>query len=313
MSCHGTGVTGACAMAFPGQGTQRPGAGAPFVNDAAWDVVMEINEVVAGDVPRLLLHADATVLRRTPAAQLSVFAVGLLHHHSIRRRVGTPTCVVGHSVGEITALVASGGLDVPDGARLVEARGEAMSDACAAAQGGMTAVRATLADTRSLIDGVADAWVAAINAPGDTVVGGTTAAMETVAERAGRRRVATTRLDVDGAFHTPLMAAAVAPFRQALADVEFRRASVPVASTVDGQTHVEAHGWESRLLRQLTTPVHWSQAVTSVAAAGTRCLVDAGSGGRLARLARKVSAGLETEDGTERVDVASGRGAVGHD
>lgn len=298
-------MTGACAVAFPGQGTQRPGAGAPFVGDASWDVVLEVDDVVAADVSHLLLDADAIELGRTPAAQLSMFALGLLHHDVIRRRVGTPACVLGHSVGEITALVASGGLDVAGGARLVEARGEAMGDACATAPGGMTAVRATLADTLDLVEGVADVWVAAMNAPRETVVGGTLSAMEAVAERAARRQMPAARLDVAGAFHTPLMAAAVEPLRQALTDVEFRRASVPVVSTVDGRPHVEAPGWESRLLCQLTMPVRWAQAVESLAPAGTRRLVDAGSGGRLARLARKVDAGLETVDATGRVDVDS--------
>lgn len=300
-------MTGSCAIAFPGQGTQRPGAGRPFVDDGAWDLVAQIDDAVDADVAHLLLHADAPELRPTAAAQLSVFALGLLHDHAVRRRVGTPTCVVGHSVGEITALVAVGVLDVSSGARLVEARGRAMGDACAAAPGGMTAVRATLADTSSLIDGVEGAWLAANNAPGETVVGGTTSALETVAERSVRRRVPAARLDVEGAFHTPLMAAAIGPLRQALAGVEFRRAEVPVVSTVDGHTHIEAHGWELRLIRQLTTPVRWSQAVKSGAAAGTRCLIDAGSGGRLARLARKVQPDLETEDGAAHLEVAGGR------
>jgi [acyl-carrier-protein] S-malonyltransferase len=173
----------------------------------------------------------------------------------------------GHSLGEYSALVAAGVLDLAAASRLVAARGAAMLDAARAEPGTMVAVVGAGAD-EGTVDTVvarlrseegARVWIANLNAPGQIVLAGDTVGIERAATAivdGGVGRVLT--LPVGGAFHSPLMDSARAPLAAALARTPFSDARLPVVANVDARPHTHATDWPDVLSRQLTAPVRWS-------------------------------------------------------
>lgn len=273
---------------FAGQGAQRPGIGHLYRRTPAWEVVARVDDATASDVCGLLLDASSEDLAGPCPAQLAIFTGGLLAYHAAREAGMTPTAVVGHSVGEVSALVAAGVLDVADAAHFVEERGLAMAEACAAAPGGMLALRGgpevalTLAE-----DHLGRVWVAAYNGPGETVLAGHADGIRALADSARQRRIPARALPVAGAFHTPMMWSAARRTGDALRQVRFRTPEVPVASTADGRVHITAAGWAERLLLQLTQPVRWTEAVAALHLVPASPVLDTSPGGALSRLLRR--------------------------
>ncbi|MBA2496715.1 MAG: ACP S-malonyltransferase [Acidimicrobiia bacterium] len=256
------------AFLLPGQGTQSPGMGAPWQDDPAWSVVGVVSDATGVDVAHLLLHADDDELRRTDSAQLASFTLGLVAVEAARAAGHTPDVVAGHSLGELTALVVAGALEVADGARLVLERGRAMVSACEANPGTMVAVlgleHRRVVDAIAAIDGT---WVANDNAPGQAVVAGThegVGAAETMVRATGAMKVV--ELPVAGAFHTPLMAPAAAHLAGAIAATPFAPSTVPVVANVDAEARTE--GFADPLARQLTAPVRWRESLLTLAGLG---------------------------------------------
>ena len=128
------------AFIFPGQGSQRPGMGRPWLDHESWELVGEASEVADRDVARLLLDADANELKDTRNAQLTTFVLSLVVLDAVERLGLEPTHCAGHSLGEYTALIATGALGFTDGVRLVSERAEAMHDAGLENPGTMAAV-----------------------------------------------------------------------------------------------------------------------------------------------------------------------------
>jgi [acyl-carrier-protein] S-malonyltransferase len=278
----------ATALVFPGQASQRPGAGRPFLGTPHWSLVAELSDAAGRDVAHLLLDADAEELRATDAAQLSVFAASLL---ALQLVDVEPVVVAGHSLGEYTALVAAGVLTVAEGARLVAERGAAMRAAADAAPGTMAAVLGldpeAVASACATVDGC---WPANDNAPLHVVVSGTVdgvAAATPVLKEAGARRVLP--LEVGGAFHTPLMAPARPRLEAALDAAAYQEARVPVLSNVTARPHDGA--FATRLSEQLTAPVRWRE---SVAALDVDEVVEVGPGGVLTGLVKRIRPDLAT-------------------
>src|SRR5215210_1737793 len=229
------------AFTFPGQGSQKPGAGAAWVNHPSWEVVRAASDAARRDVGYLLLEADADELRGTHNAQLSTYVASLVVLDAVRRLGLDASYLAGHSLGEYTALTAAGVLSLEDGVRLVVERGEAMRAASAERPGTMAAVlggslediEAACAEARH--EG-RDAWVANVNAPGQVVVAGSPAGVDAAgaaARRRGARR--TMPIAVAGAFHTPYMAGAQHRLDLAIAGARLSDARVAVAANVDGK------------------------------------------------------------------------------
>jgi [acyl-carrier-protein] S-malonyltransferase len=261
------------AFTFPGQGTQTTGMGAPWLEHPSWAVVEQVADATGRDVPRLLIDADDDELRSTDRAQLVTFTMGLVVLDAARRSGLDAALVAGHSLGELTALVAAGVLDVPNGARLVAARGVAMADAAAQRPGTMAAVLGLgPADLAAACDGLAhDVWPANDNAPGQVVISGSVdgvAAATDEVRRAGARRVMP--LAVAGAFHTPMMA----PARERLA------AAVTVA---------ELEQWRRLVVAQLCRPVRWRESTLALVAAGAGVLVELGASKALTAMAKRTA------------------------
>lgn len=278
------------AFTFPGQGSQRPGAGRPWVDHPSWEVVEDISAVAGRDVGSLLLDADAQELRATRNSQLATFTLSLLALDAIERLGIAPSECAGHSLGEYSALVASGAVGFEDGVRLVVERSEAMQ-AAAEDEAGTMVVLLGISDAdaeaacQRAEEGV---WVANFNAPGQVVIAGTPEGVATasrIARSLGARRVMP--IAVGGAFHTPLMGPARARLRKALAHASFTDPEIAVTANVDARVHTDANEWPGLLSAQLCGPVRWHQTLLSIAGRGPGTIVEVGPGGVLTGLARR--------------------------
>lgn len=242
------------------------------------------------------LRGDDAVLRPTEVAQPALLFVEAVLAAELPD--GTDVAAVaGHSVGEYAACVAAGAIAPADAMRLVITRGRAMA---ATRQGTMSAVLglddATLAEVCAEISAGGDEVVVAnLNAPGQTVISGTVAgvaAAEAAALQRGARRAV--RLNVSGAFHSPLMAAAAEQLGVALDAVAIAPARVPIVANVDATLVAEPEAIRDHLRRQLTAPVRWIDCVNRLVEMGVTALVEVGPGSVLSGLARRIAPSAET-------------------
>lgn len=252
-------------VVFPGQGSLGTHAGQPWTDAAAWSVVHEISDTTHIDVSALLVSAPAEDLVRTDNAQIATFALSMVGWRHFREHHPSPAYFAGHSLGEISALVAADVLTLADGAALVAARGRAMRDAADQNPGTMIALMGPSEGAEDAVAQCAGVYVANRNGPGQIVVSGPPAAMDDVAERyreLGWRRA--TRLNVGGAFHSPLMVAAQVELNDALEKTQFLEGSGRVASNVDAHFHDGGDHWRARLREQMTSPVDFEGVIASV-------------------------------------------------
>lgn len=285
------------AFTFPGQGSQRPGMGLPWRDHESWELVDEASDIAGRDVGALLCDADADELRDTRNAQLTTFVSSLMVLDAVERLGIAPSYCAGHSLGEYTALTATGALGFDDGIRLVCERSAAMHDAGLARPGTMAAVLGLDDDQVEVACRRADAdvWVANFNAPGQVVIAGSpdgVAAATAHAKDLGAKKVMP--LQVAGAFHTPFMTAARDRLRAALAEADPRNSDVPVVSNVDALAHDQAADWASLLSAQLSSPVRWKHCLLTLADAGVTDFAELGPGAVLTGMAKRTVAGSRT-------------------
>ncbi|MBA3287318.1 MAG: ACP S-malonyltransferase [Acidimicrobiia bacterium] len=282
------------AFTFPGQGSQRPGMGRPWADHESWELVAEADEVCQRGVARLLLDADAEELRDTRNAQLTTFVSSLMVLDAVERLGLEPSFCAGHSLGEYTALTATGALGFDECVRLVTERADAMHDAGQAQPGTMSAVlglddeQVDVACRRA----DADVWVANYNAPGQVVIAGSPHGVTVASDHArdlGAKRVMP--LQVSGAFHTPFMIPARERLRSAIAEAGPRDTEVPVVSNVDALPHHEGKEWASLLSAQLSSPVRWKQCLQELEDLGVTDYAELGPGGVLTGMAKRTTTG----------------------
>jgi [acyl-carrier-protein] S-malonyltransferase len=278
------------AFTFPGQGSQRPGMGRPWAGEESWELVGEASEIAERDLGRLLLDGDADELKDTRNAQLCTFVSSLVVLDAIERTGLDAMFCAGHSLGEYTALVATGALSFDEGVQLVAERAEAMHAAGQDQPGTMSAVLGLDDDDVEIACRRADSdvWVANFNAPGQVVIAGSPEGVASAAAHAkelGAKKVMP--LPVSGAFHTPFMAPARDRLRKAIADAKPRDTDVPVISNVDALAHDQGDDWASLLSAQLCSPVRWRQCLLALADAGVTTLVELGPGGVLTGMAKR--------------------------
>lgn len=278
------------AMMFPGQGSQVVGMGVDLC-DSEQPMAATFAEASAAlgyDLAEICAHGPADLLARTVITQpaLLTVSVGLLR---ILERDGLRFGVAfGHSLGEYSALVASGAVSFGDALRLVRRRGEEMQAAAAASDGGMAAIigldDAAVGTLCAELDGV---WPANFNGPGQVVVGGTRSGLEDLearAKAAGARRVIP--LAVNGAFHSPLMEPALAPLSSELERATWNKPAPDFFSTCS--LEFETSDFPSLLLRQMVSPVRFAQAVERLREAGYDAFLEVGAGGVLSGLVRRI-------------------------
>ncbi len=272
-------------LLFPGQGSQTP----------------DMRESVERHRPDLLEQAlrevgDDLFERAgdgTRWAQPAIFCAALAGWEQLRANTRADL-MAGHSLGEIAALVAAEAISAEDGLTLVAARGRLMQEAAEeTGDGGMIAVRAR--GDRGPIHEVAEQAglsIANDNAPDQLVLSGATAALDEAETALSERRVRAKRLPVAGAFHSPLMEPAVAPFREIVSETEIGKPNVPVYSCVTAEPFDDI---PARLVAAITSPVRWLDVMHALEGAGARRFVETGPGRVLTNLVRKSLDGVEAE------------------
>ena len=252
---------------YPGQGSQFSGMGSSWLNHPSWELIEEASDATHVDLAELLINADEESLRETQNAQLSTFVLSMLILDAVERLGLDSTGHAGHSLGEYSALTASGALDFFDAVKLVNIRGNAMKSAIEENPGTMSAVLGLSdSDVEELcaeIDG--EVWVANYNSPGQLVIAGGDSAIEEasdLARKMGAKKVA--RLSVAGAFHTPLMSSARAELSEAIENTDIRSPSGVVVANVDGMAHENPETWRALMSAQLCSPVRWTQTIETL-------------------------------------------------
>lgn len=264
--------------------------GSSWVDHPSFELVEQASKAADRDIVHMLLGMDQETLTSTENAQLATFVLSLVILDATERLGITPTMCAGHSLGEYSALVASGALSFEDGVRLVNERGLAMKEAAAKSNGTMMAILGLDDDSAeaACMRAEGDVWIANFNAPGQVVIAGAPEDLARAAEIAkelGAKRVMS--FSVGGAFHTPYMAPARDRLRKALAEVTFREPDPPVVANVDARTHADPNEWPGLLSAQLCSPVRWHQSLETLYESGARTFVELGAGAVLTGLVKR--------------------------
>jgi len=262
------------ACLFPGQGSQTGD-----LRERAERVLPELVEQcveLVGEDP------FARVADSTRFAQPAIFCASLAGWHELCDLVA-PVALAGHSLGELTALVAAGALEPRSGLELAVRRGELMAAAGGEAEGMLAVLRGDDALVAELAD-EHDVVLANDNAPGQVVLAGPLDRLRGASAQAREKGARAIMLDVAGAFHSPAMASAVAPFREALDQVELHRPSIPVIS---GSRAAPFGDTRAELASAIVRPVRWRATMSRLAETGAKAFLDVGPGEVLARLVRR--------------------------
>lgn len=289
------------AYVFPGQGAQFSGMGKDLYEASckARDLFEKANDVLGFRITDIMFEGSAEDLKATNVTQPSVF----LHSVILAACLDDfrPDMVAGHSLGEFSALVASGALSFEDGLRLVSIRAQAMQKACLATAGGMAAIIAlddkVIEEICKKIDGIVVA--ANYNSPGQVVISGENSAVAAACaamKEAGAKRALP--LQVGGAFHSPLMESAREELAKGIEMTPFATATCPVYQNVTASASTDPAVIKENLLLQLTSPVRWSETVRNMVADGASSFVELGPGTVLQGLVKRIA-------GTEGVSVCS--------
>ena len=288
------------AFLFPGQGAQEVGMGADVYakSPAARAVFDEADEVLGIELSRIILEGPADELVRSHNAQPAILCVSIALLRAVEERLGgstpVPAYVAGHSLGEYTALVAVGSLEIAEGLRLVRRRGELMQAAAEATPSGMAAlIGLQLEAALEACDGTG-AQVANANSAEQIVIAGPNEALRNAIERAkeaGARRALS--LDVAGAFHTEVMRPAQQGLDRLFAEIDLLEPRAPVIGNTSGAPLTTADAIRAELADQLCGCVYWQQSVEHMAGNGVTRFLEIGPGKVLSGLARRIAPNAE--------------------
>ena len=291
-------------LLFPGQGSQKPGMGKDLADafPAARDVFDAVDASLGVPLSRLCFEGPAAELTLTLNAQPALLAHGAAVWRLVCEAAGPHLrAAAGHSLGEFTAYHAAGALELTDAACLVRRRGELMYQTGVERPGAMAAL---LGDPDRPIEAICedasrDAGLvvpANYNSPGQLVISGEVAGVERameLAKQAGVKRAV--RLNVSGAFHSPLMEPALAGLREALDRSHLRDGRVPVFANVSAEPVTDAGRARALLTEQLVSPVRWTEVVRAMAERFPEALfVEMGPGSVLVGLVKKIAPGVQT-------------------
>jgi [acyl-carrier-protein] S-malonyltransferase len=292
------------AFVFPGQGSQSPGMLAELSARHALvrDTFVEASEGAGVDLWALSREGQDDTLNRTEYTQPALLAAGIAVWRLWQQLGGAqPSVLAGHSLGEYTALVASGALSLGDAARLVRRRGQLMQDAAPAGTGAMAAVLGAedavvqQACEDASGDSASEVVVPAnYNSPGQIVIGGHTAAVDRalalLAERGVRKAV---KLAVSVPSHTPLMREAADRLGETMAAMQWHEPAIPVVQNVDAQIHPGVQAIRDALVRQLYLPVQWAGCIRALAVRDVTRIAECGPGKVLTGLAKRIDKSLD--------------------
>lgn len=290
------------AYVFPGQGSQFPGMGKNLYDNSAFakKLFEQANEIIGFRISDIMFTGSEDDLRQTRVTQPAVF----IHAVIAFKGVGNirPDMVAGHSLGELSALVANGVLSFEDGLRLVAIRAEAMRKACELTPSTMAAV---LGLSDEMVENICvevhqetgEVVVPAnYNCPGQLVISGSVKAVEVARERmriAGAKR--SLLLSVEGAFHSPLMISARDEFKTAIDKTTFYNPTCPIYQNVVARAIVDKEEIKKNLVDQLTGAVRWTQTVQAMISDGASRFTEIGPGKVLHKLIHKIDKEMQLE------------------
>jgi [acyl-carrier-protein] S-malonyltransferase len=290
------------AYIFPGQGAQFTGMGQDLfeASSKAKELFQHANELLGFDITKIMFEGSAEELKETKVTQPAIF----LHSTILAEVMGNsfkPNMVAGHSLGEISALVANKTIAFNDGLTLVYKRALAMQDACELTPSTMAAVLG-LEDhiVEDICAGISGTVVAAnYNCPGQLVISGDVASVNMACaelKEAGARRALL--LPVGGAFHSPLMEPAREKLASAIENTEFEKPSCPIYQNVTARAVIDPSEIKRNLILQLTAPVKWTQSIQNMIKDGATQFIEVGPGNVLSGLVKKIDREAETEKAT---------------
>jgi [acyl-carrier-protein] S-malonyltransferase len=284
------------AFMFPGQGSFELGMGRDIAEaEPEAMAVYEAGSIASGlDLRELCFSGSAEELTRTDLQQPALVTTSLAINAALRARGIEPLYVVGHSVGEFSALGAANSLGVAETIALVRERGLAMAAAAASRPGSMAAILG-LADevVETLCRKIHNVWPANYNCPGQLVISGETGAVDECCSEAqleGARRAV--RLKVSGAFHSPLVELAAERLRPAIEKIDFKAPTAHFVSTVTAKLE-DAQRFRSLLVEQLTAPVRFTQAARELIGQGANTFVEVGPGNVLSGLLKRIDSSVK--------------------
>ena len=283
------------AFVFPGQGAQFPGMGRDLYETSALakELFENANSILGIRITDIMFEGTDEELRQTKVTQPAVF----LHSVITALCMGNEFCpdmVAGHSLGEFSAMVASGALTFEDGLKLVYTRAMAMQKACEQQPSTMAAILGLPDETiesicKEVSDGGNTVVAANYNCPGQVVISGSiegiTLACKKLTEAGAKRALP---LSVSGAFHSPLMDPAREELAAAIEATEFHTPKCPIYQNVDALPHTNPEEIKNNLIAQLTSPVRWTQSVLQMIDDGAEEFTECGPGNVLQGLIRKI-------------------------
>lgn len=285
------------AYVFPGQGAQFSGMGKDLYekSDLAKELFQQANAILGFDIQNIMFEGSDEDLKQTKVTQPAIF----IHSVIIAKMLGDdfqPDMVAGHSLGEFSALVASGAMDFKDGLNLVYKRAMAMQKACEAEPSTMAAILGLEDDVVERICSEMDGVVvpANYNCPGQLVISGSIPAVEQACEKlkeAGAKRALI--LPVGGAFHSPLMEPAKKELEEAIRSTNFKQPICPIYQNVTASAVSDPAQIQENLIVQLTAPVKWTQSAQQMLADGATHFIECGPGKVLQGLVKKVDRNAE--------------------
>ena len=285
------------AFCFPGQGSQTVGMGSAIADEfpAARAVYDEASEAVGFDVAKLCFEGSIEDLTRTELQQPALVATSIACLRAVETLGVRPHYVIGHSVGEYSALAAASAIQAGPAVALVRERGEAMAEAAQETPGAMAAILgledAVIEELCEHIEGV---WPANYNCPGQVVVSGENEAVDKlIAEATARGARKTVKLRVSGGFHSPLVARAADRLKPAIDRIRFADPVAPFMSTVTAKVE-PAQRLASLLVNQLTEPVRFTQAAGELVKDGVTTFVEIGPGNVLSGLVKRIDRSVRT-------------------
>ncbi len=280
------------AYIFPGQGAQFVGMGKDLYENSekAHDLFEQANEILGFRITNLMFDGTEEDLKQTYVTQPAIFLHSVILASVLEDF--KPDMVAGHSLGEFSALVAAGALSFEDGLKLVFARANAMQKACEIQPSTMAAILGL--DDFTVEDiclRVTDVVVPAnYNCPGQLVISGTIKGVDEACEKllaAGAKRAL--KLNVGGAFHSPLMELARVELEAAIVKTEIKEPVCPIYQNIDAKPHTDPAVIKHNLIAQLTGPVRWTQTVINMLENGATSFTEVGPGNVLQGLVKKVN------------------------